>query len=109
MVFQTAAEGGHDGVADSGVCFSHIMEPDFFCTSEPDIAGSLTGWFGELPGTLLLEQERVVLERMLPQLKAQGVRLLPVSELIAEQQKRRVRLWQASLSPSPGDLKSSRQ
>ncbi len=55
------------------------------------------------PETLL------VLEEMLPMLEEQGIQLLPVSALITERNKRRERLWQASLSPSPTGVKSSKQ
>lgn len=40
-----------------------------------------------------------VLRRMLPTLQAQGIRLVPVSELIQLKRERRIRLWQASLYP----------
>lgn len=50
-----------------------------------------------------------VLEQMLPQLEGFGVRLVPVSELIAHKEKRSEALWQASLSPSPRGVKSSKQ
>lgn len=40
-----------------------------------------------------------VLEEMIPQLESEGIRLVPVSRLIAL--KEQARLWQASLSPSP--------
>ena len=53
-------------IVEYAVC--PIMEPDLFCTSEPDIGGRLARWFEELPGRLLLEQETVVLERMLSDL-----------------------------------------
>lgn len=39
-----------------------------------------------------------VLEEALPRLEAQGIRLVPVSRVIAIQQQRRERAWQASLS-----------
>jgi len=50
-----------------------------------------------------------VLEQQLPQLEGFGVRLVPVSQLIAHQEKRSEALWQASLSPSPRGVKSSKQ
>ncbi|MEN8169260.1 MAG: divergent polysaccharide deacetylase family protein [Pseudomonadota bacterium] len=50
-----------------------------------------------------------VLEQLLPTLQEQGVKLLPVSQLIAQRNERRERLWQASLSPSQRDVKSSKQ
>jgi polysaccharide deacetylase 2 family uncharacterized protein YibQ len=50
-----------------------------------------------------------VLERLLPTLEEQGVELLPASVLIAERNKRRERLWQASLSPLPRGAKNSKQ
>lgn len=50
-----------------------------------------------------------VLEELLPTLQKQGVRLLPISALIAQRNERRERLWQASLSPSPKGVKSSKQ
>lgn len=40
-----------------------------------------------------------VLRQLLPTLQAQGIRLVPVSELIRLKQQRRIRVWQASLSP----------
>lgn len=40
-----------------------------------------------------------VLRQMLPTLKAQGIRLVPVSQLIHIERERRIRVWQASLSP----------
>ena len=53
-------------IVEYAVC--PIMEPDHFCTSEPDIGERLAGWFEELPGGLLLQQETAVLERMLADL-----------------------------------------
>jgi len=40
-----------------------------------------------------------VLRDMLPTLQRRGIRLVPVSKLIRLKQERRIRLWQASLSP----------
>jgi len=48
------------------------------------------------------------LEQALPQLAEQGVELVPVSTLIADQENRRTELWQASWSPSPPVAKSSK-
>lgn len=50
-----------------------------------------------------------VLEQLLPQLEGFGIRLVPVSQLIAHKEKRSEALWQASLSPSPRGVKSSKQ
>jgi polysaccharide deacetylase 2 family uncharacterized protein YibQ len=50
-----------------------------------------------------------VLEELLPVLEQQGIKLLPVSALIQERNKRRERLWQASLSPLHRGVKSSKQ
>ena len=47
--------------------------------------------------------------RLIDMLEEQGIRLLPVSALITERNKRRERLWQASLSPLPRGVKSSKQ
>lgn len=47
-----------------------------------------------------------ILQEMLPSLEEEGIRLLPISEMIAIQQQRREQLWQASLSPSPKAAKS---
>ncbi|MCO6412930.1 MAG: divergent polysaccharide deacetylase family protein [Thiogranum sp.] len=52
-------------------------------------------------------QTLAFLERELPQLKQQGVQLLPVRALI-EQQQESERTWQASLSPSHKAAKSSK-
>ena len=49
-----------------------------------------------------------VLEQRLPQLASEGLRLVPVSQVIAEQQEQRPKLWQASLSPSPPAAKNSK-
>lgn len=45
-----------------------------------------------------------VLEQALPRLRAEGIELLPVSELIDLKERRQ--LWQASLSPSPKAVKN---
>lgn len=50
-----------------------------------------------------------VLEEMLPSLRQEGIDLVPVSQLIQQRRLRREQLWQASLSPSPKDSKSSKQ
>jgi len=50
-----------------------------------------------------------VLEELLPTLEEQGVALLPVSRLIEYRNEWREQLWQASLSPSPRGVKSSKQ
>jgi polysaccharide deacetylase 2 family uncharacterized protein YibQ len=50
-----------------------------------------------------------VLEQLLPELAEQGVALHPVSQLIAQRNERRERLWQASLSPLHRVVKSSKQ
>jgi polysaccharide deacetylase 2 family uncharacterized protein YibQ len=50
-----------------------------------------------------------VLEQMLPTLSEQGVDLYPVSQLIAQRNEQRERLWQASLSPLHRGVKSSKQ
>ncbi len=55
------------------------------------------------PETLL------VLEELLPTLSEQGIRLVPISELIVHRNQRREQLWQASLSPSPTAVKSLKQ
>ena len=55
------------------------------------------------PGTL------AVLAEALPHLNEIGVRLVPVSQLIAVRQERSTQLWQASLSPSPQDAKNLKQ
>jgi polysaccharide deacetylase 2 family uncharacterized protein YibQ len=55
------------------------------------------------PETLL------VLEQLLPALSEQGVELYPVSQLIAQRNEQRERLWQASLSPLHRGVKSSKQ
>lgn len=47
-----------------------------------------------------------VLNEVLPQLDALGVRLVPVSQLIYARQERSPQLWRASLSPSPPAAKS---
>ncbi|MEW6647542.1 MAG: divergent polysaccharide deacetylase family protein [Pseudomonadota bacterium] len=52
------------------------------------------------PGTLQ------VLAEVLPQLDMYGVRLVPVSQLIATRQERSPQLWRASLSPSPPAAKN---
>ncbi len=49
------------------------------------------------------------LAAQLPRLGQLGVRLVPVSHLIAARQQRRPPLWQASLSPLPQVAKSSKQ
>ncbi len=46
------------------------------------------------------------LEQRLPDLAAEGVRLVPVSAVIAYRKGWRAPLWQASLSPSPTDSKN---
>ena len=48
------------------------------------------------------------LAELLPALKDEGVRLLPVSQLISYRKERNIRLWQASLSHSQKDSKSSK-
>ncbi|MCW8918174.1 MAG: divergent polysaccharide deacetylase family protein [Gammaproteobacteria bacterium] len=50
-----------------------------------------------------------VLELLLPTLEGQGVALHPVSQLIAQRDGQRERLWQASLSPWQQGVKSSKQ
>ena len=55
------------------------------------------------PNALTLE----MLERQLPRLKQQGIRLVPVSELI-EMQQEGEHTWQASWSPSHRDAKNSK-
>jgi polysaccharide deacetylase 2 family uncharacterized protein YibQ len=50
-----------------------------------------------------------VLERILPHIEQFGVRLVPVSELIAHKNERREQLWQASLSPLHKGVKSLKQ
>lgn len=65
--------------------------------------GSALGIGHPYPSTL------AVLEEMLSQLAEFGVELVPVSRLIDTEQERRIRLWQASLSPSPKAAKSSKQ
>ncbi len=52
-------------------------------------------------------QTLALLEKRLPQLEQEGVRLLPVSELITHQQEVN-HTWQASLSPSPKAVKNSK-
>lgn len=47
-----------------------------------------------------------VLAEVLPQLDIYGVRLVPVSQLIATRQERSPQLWHASLSPSPPAAKN---
>jgi len=54
------------------------------------------------------ENTLTVLEEMLPQLENQGIRLVPVSEMIKYKSERQ-KTWQASLSHSPKDVKSSKQ
>ena len=49
-----------------------------------------------------------VLHQIIPQLPEHGVRLVPMSVLIVPQDNRRSKLWQASLSPSPQAVKSSK-
>lgn len=49
-----------------------------------------------------------MLEQHLPRLASEGIRLAPVSQVIAYQQAKRPQLWQASLSPSPTASKSSK-
>lgn len=51
----------------------------------------------------------MVLEQELPRLEELGVEMLPVSQLIAQRNGQRERLWQASLSPLQKGLKSSKQ
>lgn len=50
-----------------------------------------------------------VLERLMPNINDFGVRLIPVSELIAQTTTRREQLWQASLSPLHRGVKNSKQ
>lgn len=50
-----------------------------------------------------------VLRHLLPELKANGIRLVPVSYLVAQRNKGRKQLWQASLSLSPKAAKNSKQ
>lgn len=50
-----------------------------------------------------------VLEERLPQLEAEGIRLITVSRLIEQRKERSTRLWQASLSPSQKAAKSLKQ
>ena len=64
--------------------------------------GSAIGIGHPYPATL------EVLEHYLPQVAQQGVQLVPVSQVIALQQAQRPQLWQASLFPSPPDVKSSK-
>ncbi len=49
------------------------------------------------------------LEKVLPRLSEFGVRLVPVSGLIKQNNRQEERLWQASLSLSPQDAKSLKQ
>ena len=48
------------------------------------------------------------LKELLRGLQAQGVRLVPVSEVVRLRQQQRNKLWQASLSPSPKAARSSK-
>lgn len=50
-----------------------------------------------------------VLARVLPRIEQFGVRLVPISQLIAYKEQRKDRLWQASLSPSHRGAKNSKQ
>lgn len=50
-----------------------------------------------------------VLDRILPHIEQFGVRLVPVSELIAHKDDRSKQLWQASLSPLHKGVKSLKQ
>ncbi len=50
-----------------------------------------------------------VLEKVLPHIEEFGVRLLPVSKLINQSSREEKRLWQASLSLLPPDVKSLKQ
>lgn len=49
-----------------------------------------------------------VLNEIIPRLHEYGIRLVPMSELIIPHSDRRPKLWQASLSPSPKAVKSSK-
>ena len=64
------------------------------------IAGSAVAIGHPHPVTL------ATLTQLLPTLAQQGIRLVPVSELIAHTHNSRSRLWQASLSPSPRDARN---
>jgi polysaccharide deacetylase 2 family uncharacterized protein YibQ len=64
--------------------------------------GTAVGIAHPRPDTLAM------LEARLPQLAQQGIRLVPVSKIIAVQQEQRPNTWQASLSPSPPVAKSSK-
>ncbi|WP_303906789.1 divergent polysaccharide deacetylase family protein [Thiohalomonas denitrificans] len=48
------------------------------------------------------------LQKLLPQLKAQGIRLVPVSKLIHRRNERSIEQWQASLYPSQRAAKNSK-
>ncbi len=48
------------------------------------------------------------LQKLLPQLKAQGIRLVPVSQLIHRRNERSIEQWQASLYPSQRAAKNSK-
>lgn len=50
-----------------------------------------------------------VLKRVLPHIEQFGVRLVPVSQLIAHKDQQEERLWQASLSPSHRGVKNSKR
>ncbi|MFO7592987.1 MAG: divergent polysaccharide deacetylase family protein [Pseudomonadota bacterium] len=50
-----------------------------------------------------------VLKRVLPYIEEFGVRLVPVSQLIAHKEQQEERLWQASLSPSHRGVKNSKR
>lgn len=48
------------------------------------------------------------LQTLLPRLKTEGIRLVPVSELIHLRDERSIEQWQASLYPSPTAVKNSK-
>lgn len=107
IAVQVAAEH-HVPYASRDIFLDHYREPGFMrgqfakLLREARAQGTAIGIAHPYPESLRL------LARLLPRLEAQGIRLLPASEVVRIANQRR-KLWQASLSPSPKGAKSSKR